>query len=159
MHFSLRSMPKQKIRRGPDTLKLAAQVAHHGHRFRDHVFAILMRQTTLLSVHRMFLGEPGERFFRPGFVSGSFRRFLMPPCIPTVSSARSKEKSRLQGVRAAFFNRDQTYTLVSCNRFIRSKKMLEEITTTFAWMIPIAICSQAEAATFLLGKASLLLWR
>ena len=145
-----------KDQTGPDTLKVAAQVAITEHRFRGHVFVIFdAADKIVVSSQDVPSANPANDSSPTGLLSsGSFRRFLDA----SVHSDRlfgevKGNKAGYRGFARHFSIRDQTYTLVILQSLHPQQEMLEEITTTFAWMIPIAILLASGGGYFLARKS------
>ena len=141
---------------GPDPFKAAAQVAIDEHLFRDQVYAVAdttgkMVVTSLESVRASF----GKDSPAPELLSSSsFQEFL--------GAAASKERSfgKVRGGRngyrafaRGFSARGKNYTLVILQSLRPQKEMLEEVTATFAWVIPVAIVLASVGGYFLARKS------
>ena len=143
-----------KDQSGPDSLKLAGQVAITEHRFRDHVFAIFdAAGSIVVSSQEVPPAAPGS--FANGLLSSpSFQRFLD-------ASSRSerffgKVKGGRDGYRAFarhFSSDGNTYTLVILQSLHQQQEMLEGVASTFAWVIPIAIVLASVGGYFLARKS------
>ena len=142
--------------RGPDSLRLAGQVAINEHRFRDHVFAVFdAAGNVVVSSHDVPPVTPAA-----GSSSGdllhthSFQHFLD-------ASAHSERflgevKGGREGYRAFarhFSSSGNGYTLVILQSLHAQREMLEEVTATFAWVIPIAIVLASVGGYFLARKS------
>jgi heavy metal sensor kinase len=145
-----------KDQTGPDSLNLAGQVAIREHRFRDHVFAIFDTAGNIVVSSQDVPPVPqGAGSFSGGPLSShSFRRFLD-------ASFRSerlfgKVRGGEDGYRAFarhFPSSGKTYILVILQSLHPQQEMLEEITATFAWVIPIAILLASVGGYFLARKS------
>jgi heavy metal sensor kinase len=141
---------------GPDALKVAGQVAINEHRFRDHVLALYDANGNLVvSSLDVPPAAPGEDLAPAGLLSSSsFQRFLE-------ASARTdrvfgKVRGNKAGYRAFsrhFSVREKTGTLIILQSLHAQKEMLEEVTTTFAWVIPIALLLASAGGYFLARKS------
>ncbi|HYT20244.1 MAG TPA: hypothetical protein VEW05_08445, partial [Candidatus Polarisedimenticolia bacterium] len=139
-----------KDQSGPDSLRLAGQVAITEHRFRDHVFAIFDEAGNIVVSSQ---DVPPASAAAP-LSSPSFQRFLD-------ASTRSdrlfgKVKGGRDGYRAFarhFSALGKTYTLVILQSLHPQQEMLEEVTATFAWVIPIAIVLASVGGYFLARKS------
>jgi two-component system, OmpR family, sensor kinase len=141
---------------GPDALKLAAQVAITEHRFRDHVFVIFDATERIVVSSQDVPSLTSAKDSSPaGLLSStSFRRFLD-------ASARSDRlfgevkgnKAGYRGFARHFSSGGQAYTLVILQSLHPQQEMLEEVTSTFAWMIPIAVLLASGGGYFLARKS------
>jgi two-component system, OmpR family, sensor kinase len=141
---------------GPNPLKAAAQVAIAEHNFRDDVYVIVDEAGKVIvsseDVSPASLAADSSR----GRVlsSSSFQRFL-------AASLRSDrlfgevedEKTGYRGFARHFASRGKTYTLIILQSLYPQKEMLEEVTSTFAWVIPIAILLASIGGYFLARKS------
>jgi two-component system, OmpR family, sensor kinase len=145
-----------KDQNGPDVFKLAGQVAITEHRFRDHVFAIFDEQGNLVvSSQDVPLAAPPIDSAPAGLLSSdSFQRFL-------AASSRSerffgKVRGDHAGYRAfarRFSSGGKAGTLVILQSLHAQQEMLEEVTATFAWVIPIALLLASVGGYFLARKS------
>src|SRR6266478_4069791 len=145
-----------KDQSGPDSLRLAGQVAITEHRFRDHVFAIFDESGRIVvSSQDVPPAAPATGSFAAGALSShSFQRFLD-------ASSRTERlfgnvKGGEDGYRgfARHFSSDgKTYILVILQSLLPQEEMLEEVTSTFAWVIPIAIVLASVGGYFLARKS------
>ena len=137
---------------GPDTPKVAAQVAIVEHRFRDHVFAVFDPKGGLLTSSQDL---PNEEVPAGLLSSTPFQKIL-------ADSARAERlfqnmKGGRSGYRAfvrKFPIKGQTYTLVILQSLYPQNEMLEEVRQTFAWVIPIAIILASMGGYFLAQYAA-----
>jgi heavy metal sensor kinase len=146
-----------KDQSGPGSLKEAGQVAINEHRFRDHVFAIFDDAGNVVVTSEGLPTAPAPASgSSPGgpLSSASFQRFL-----DTSSRADrlfGKVKGGKSGYRAfarRFSSSGKTYTLVILQSLHAQQEMLEEVTATFAWVIPIAIVLAGVGGYFLARKS------
>jgi len=145
-----------KDQSGPDSLKLAGQVAITEHRFRDHVFAIFdAAGNIVVSSQDVPPTTPVSGSSADGSLSSpSFQRFLD-------DSARSERlfgevnggRDGYRGFARHFFSSGNTYMLVILQSLHPQQEMLEEVTSTFAWVIPIAIVLASVGGYFLARKS------
>ncbi len=141
---------------GPDAFKLAGLVAVTEHRFRDHVFAIFDAKGNLVvSSQDVPLAAPAIDAVPLGLLSSdSFQRFLE-------ASSRSERffgnvrgnKAGYRGFARRFSSGGKTGTLVILQSLHAQQEMLEEITATFAWVIPIALLLASVGGYFLARKS------
>jgi heavy metal sensor kinase len=145
-----------KDQSGPDAFKLAAQVAITEHRFRDHVFAIFDANGNLVvSSQDVPLAVPPIDSSPAGLLtSSSFQRFL------EAASPSDRFFGKVSGNKAgyrAFARRFSTGgkagTLVILQSLHAQQEMLEEVTATFAWVIPIALLLASGGGYFLARKS------
>jgi heavy metal sensor kinase len=141
---------------GPDSLKLAGQVAITEHRFRDHVFAIFdAAGNIVVSSQDVPPVTPAlGSSFGSLLSTQSFQRFFDA----STRSERSygEVKGGRDGYRAFarhFSSSGNTYTLVILQSLHAQREMLEEVTATFAWVIPIAILLASVGGYFLARKS------
>ena len=145
-----------KDQSGPDSFELAGRVAITEHRFRDHVFAIFDESGKIVvSSQDVPPAAPATGSFAAGALSAhSFQRFLE-------ASSRTERlfgnvKGGEDGYRgfARHFSSDgKTYILVILQSLHPQEEMLEEVTSTFAWVIPIAIVLASVGGYFLARKS------
>ena len=145
-----------KDQSGPDSLKFAGQVAITEHRFRDHVFAIFdAAGNIVVSSQDVPPTTPVSGSSADGSLSSpSFQRFLD-------DSARSERlfgevkggRDGYRGFARHFSSSGNTYTLVILQSLHPQREMLEEVTSTFAWVIPIAIVLASVGGYFLARKS------
>ena len=145
-----------KDQRGPDAFKLAGQVAITEHLFRDHVFAIFDAQGILIvSSQDVPLAAPAIDSVPAGLLSSeSFQRFL------GASSRPERFFGKVRGNRAGyrafarhFSSGGKAGTLVILQSLHAQQEMLEEVTATFAWVIPIALLLASAGGYFLARKS------
>src|SRR5947208_2757668 len=135
---------------GPDSLRLAGQVAITEHRFRDHVFAIFDDAGNIVvSSQEVPPASSTVPFFSP-----SFQHFF------DASSRADRLFGKVKGGRDGyrgfarhFSSLGKTYTLVILRSLHPRSEMLEEVTETFAWVIPIAILLASGGGYFLARKS------
>jgi heavy metal sensor kinase len=145
-----------KDQSGPDSLKLAGQVAITEHRFRDHIFAIFdTAGNIVVSSQDVPPAAPATSSSAAGALSShSFQRFLD-------ASSRSERlfgevtggEDGYRGFARHFSSGGTTYILVILRSLHPQQEMLEEITSTFAWVIPIAIVLASLGGYFLARKS------
>ena len=141
---------------GPDAFKLAGQVAVTEHRFRDHVFAIFDAKGNLVvSSQDVPLAAPAIDSVPVGLLSSdSFQRFLN-------ASSRSERffgkvrgnKAGYRGFARHFSSGGKAGTLVILQSLHAQQEMLEGVTVTFAWVIPIALLLASVGGYFLARKS------
>src|SRR5213080_2865715 len=140
----------------PDPFTVAVEAAIAEHHFRDHVYAILDANGRLIA--RSTEDVPASSRKRADSAtlleSASFEQF--------VNSAAAAEQffGMVEGGRSgyrAFARRFTTqgnpYTLVILRSLHPRSEMLEEVTETFAWVIPIAILLASGGGYFLARKS------
>jgi heavy metal sensor kinase len=145
-----------KDQSGPGSLKLAGKVAITEHRFRDHVFAIFdAAEKIVVSSQDVPPAPPATGSPPTGLLSShSFQHFLN-------ASSRSERlfgevKGGVDGYRGFarhFSSGGKAYTLVILQSLHPQQEMLEEVTSTFAWVIPIAIVLASVGGYFLARKS------
>jgi two-component system, OmpR family, sensor kinase len=140
----------------PDPFTVAVEAAIAEHHFRDHVYAILDANGRLIA--RSTEDVPASSRKRADSAtlleSASFEQF--------VNSAAAAEqffgmvKGGRSGYRAfarRFTAQGNPYTLVILRSLHPRSEMLEEVTETFAWVIPIAILLASGGGYFLARKS------
>src|SRR5713101_2597404 len=141
---------------GPVPLRNAAQVAITEHRFRDHVFAVLDPAGRLfITSLDLPSAKPASELIRADFfASTSFRKFAEASLRDDAlfQNVRSGEDG-YRGIAQHFRVQGQTYTLVVLRSLHPQQEMLQEITTTFAWVIPIAVLLASAGGYFLARKS------
>jgi heavy metal sensor kinase len=141
-----------KDQSGPDSLKQAGQVAINEHRFRDHVFAIFDEAGNMV-VSSQDVPPAAAANGRP-LSSRSFQRFL--DASSRADRLFGKVRGGEDGYRAFarhFSSSGKTYTLVILQSLHAQQEMLEGVTETFAWVIPIAIVLASVGGYFLARKS------
>jgi heavy metal sensor kinase len=139
----------------PEALKLAARVAITEHRFGDHVFAILDAAGKMaVSSQDVPPVSPATDSSPAGLLSSrSFEQFLEGAARPDHPFGNVREKrSGYRGFAKPFLYGGQPYTLVTLQSLRPQHEMLEEVTSTFAWIIPIAILLASGSGYFLARK-------
>lgn len=141
---------------GPDPFRAAAQVAIAEHLFRDHVYAVAdATGKVLVSSLEGVPASSGMGSPAPDLLSsGSFQEFL------DASSHADRFFGKVKGGRSGyrafarrFSVRGNSYTLIILQSLRVQKEMLEEVTATFAWVIPIAILLASGGGYFLARKS------
>ena len=137
----------------PDPFTVAVEAAIAEHHFRDHVYAILDANGRLIA--RSTEDVPASSRKRADSAtlleSASFEQF--------VNSAAAAEQFFGRVVHLAFrllsgfTAQGNPYTLVILRSLHPRSEMLEEVTETFAWVIPIAILLASGGGYFLARKS------
>ena len=140
----------------PDAFKAAAQVAITEHRFRDHVFAIFdARGNLVVTSQDVPLATPGNDTAPAGLLtSTSFQRFF--DAVSRSDRFFGKVLGNKAGYRAfgrRFTTGGKAGTLVIFQSLHAQQEMLEEVTATFAWVIPIALLLASGGGYFLARKS------
>src|SRR5712664_470058 len=145
-----------KDQSGPDSLKFAGLVAITEHRFRDHVFAIFDPAGRLVVSSQDVAPAVPATGSSAGLLlsSRSFQRFLE-------AASRSERffgevkggEDGYRGFARHFTSGGKTYILVILQSLHVQQEMLEEVTSTFAWVIPIAIVLASVGGYFLARKS------
>jgi two-component system, OmpR family, sensor kinase len=141
---------------GPDALKMAAQVAITEHRFRDHVFAIFDDSGKLVVSSQDVPSANSAMDSSPaGLLSSvTFRRFLDAASRADRLFGEVKgNKAGYRGFARRFSSGGKAYNLVILQSLHPQQEMLEEVTSTFAWIIPIAILLASGGGYFLARKS------
>ena len=141
---------------GPNAFKLAAQVAITEHRFRDHVFAIYDSNGEKVVNSQDVPSAASAPDSSPAglLASRSFQRFL--EASQRTDRFFGKVRGNEDGYRgfARHFSLEgKAYTLVILQSLHPQEEMLEEVTSTFAWVIPIAILLASVGGYFLARKS------
>jgi len=141
---------------GPDALQLAGRVAITEHRFRDHVFAIFdAKGNVVVSSQDVPLAAPAIDTAPAGLLSSdSFQRFLR------AASRSERSYGKVRGIKSGyrafarrFSSGGKAGTLVILQSLHAQQEMLEEVTATFAWVIPIALLLASVGGYFLARKS------
>lgn len=145
-----------KDQSGPDSFRLAGQVAITEHRFRDHVFAIFDESGKIIVSSQDVPPAAAATGPSPAgaLSSPSFQRFLE-------ASSRSERlfgnvkggEDGYRGFARHFSSEGKTYIFVILQSLHLQEEMLEEVTSTFAWVIPIAIVLASVGGYFLARKS------
>jgi two-component system OmpR family sensor kinase len=144
-----------KEQSGPDALKGAGEVAIAEHRFPDRTFFIFDSTATLVvSSMEASPRDPEEFPLHNPLSSRSFQSFLNESfhsdrLFGQVRSGRGGYR----GFSRHFPAEGQTYTLIVLQSLHAQQEMLEEVTATFAWVIPIAIVLASLGGYFLARKS------
>jgi heavy metal sensor kinase len=141
---------------GPDSLKLAAQVAITEHRFRDDIFAIFdAAGKMIISSEDVPQVNSANESSPAAFLSSrSFQHFV--GAASRTDRLFGEVKGAGDGYRGFarhFSSEGKPYTLVILQSLHPQEVMLEEITSTFAWVIPIAILLASIGGYFLARKS------
>lgn len=140
----------------PDPFMVALEAAIAEHHFRDHVYAVLD------SSGKLIVGSTEDAPASPStrrdsgnlLESASFEQF--------VASGASAEqffgvvrggRSGYRGFARRFTAEGKPYTLIILRSLHPQSEMLEEVTATFAWVIPIAILLASGGGYFLARKS------
>jgi heavy metal sensor kinase len=145
-----------KDQSGPDSLKLAGQVAITEHRFRDHVFAIFDESGRIVvSSQEVPPAAAATGSSAAGALSShSFQRFLEASSHTERLFGNVKGgEDGYRGFARHFSSDGKTYILVILQSLHPQEEMLEEVTSTFAWVIPIAILLASVGGYFLARKS------
>lgn len=140
----------------PDPFQVAVQVAIAEHHFPDHVYAVTDEGGKVIINS---LGErlPDSKRDAPPanlLESASFQEFL-PGALRTERFFGKVEGGK-NGYRAfaqRFSAGGKNYVLIILRSMHPQKEMLEEVTATFAWVIPIAILLASGGGYFLARKS------
>jgi two-component system, OmpR family, sensor kinase len=142
---------------GPDAPKFAIQEAIIEHRFRDHVFAALDPGGALLTTSEGLPGKSADEPNRSALLSSAgFRRLTEHALRVAPQGAFENLKSGKGAYRAfarKFALQGQTYTLLILQSLRAQNEMLEEVRSTFAWVIPLAILLSSVGGYFLARKS------
>src|SRR5215472_2000876 len=138
---------------GPDAFQVALRTAIVEHHFRDHVYGIVDSSGNVIAKSLEANSEKGSdpaKLLR----SKSFEQFLDD----TLHEKRffgkvEGGKNDYRAFARRFSARDNTYTLVILHSLHPQAEMLEEVTETFAWVIPIAILLASGGGYFLARKS------
>ena len=141
---------------GPDAFKVAGQVAITEHRFRDHVFALYDANGNLVvSSLDVPPAAPADDSAPAGLLSSSsFHRFLQ------AAARGDRVFGKVRGSKAGYRAFARHYdtggkggTLIILQSLHAQQEMLEEVTATFAWVIPIALVLASVGGYFLARKS------
>jgi heavy metal sensor kinase len=141
---------------GPDSFKLAAQVAINEHLFRDHFYAIAdATGKVIVSSQDVQAANPVPDSSTAGLLSSrSFQEFLDASTHSDRLFGEIKgNKAGYRGLARHFSARGRNYTLIILQSLHPQQEMLEGVTSTFAWIIPIAILLASVGGYFLARKS------
>ena len=141
---------------GPDAFKLAARVAITEHRFRDHVFAIFdAKGNVIVSSQDVPTASLAPESTPAGLLSSrSFRHFLDASSRSDRTYGKVKgNEDGYRGFARRFSSGGKAHTLVILQSLHPQEEMLEEITSTFAWVIPIGIMLASMGGYFLARRS------
>jgi heavy metal sensor kinase len=143
-------------RTAPDPFKVAVQVAITEHHFRDHVYGIVDSAGKVIISSLDDVSAESSKNSPPAnlLASAAFDEFL------SRASRENRFFGNVKGGRSGyrafaqrFVARGSTYTLVILRSLHPQKEMLEDVTETFAWVIPIAILLASGGGYFLARKS------
>jgi heavy metal sensor kinase len=141
---------------GPASFEVATHEAIVEHLQRDHVYAIADENGKVI-VSSLEGAQPSSGRTAPPaslLVSESFQEFLGGA--QRAERFYGKVKGGRNGYRAfarRFTARGNTYALVILRSLHPQEEMLEEVTATFAWVIPVAILLASGGGYFLARKS------
>ena len=141
---------------GPDVFKIAAQVAINEHLFRDHFYAITDDTGKIIvSSQDIPAANPEPDSSAAGLLSShSFQEFLEAASRSDRIFGEIKgNKGGYRGFARHFSVRGRNYTLFIVQSLHAQKEMLEGVTSTFEWVIPIAILLASVGGYFLARKS------
>jgi len=141
----------------PDPFRAAARVAMVEHHFPDHVYAIMDASGNLiLSSFDVLPPDSARRSAPPNLLElQSFQEFQHAASREDQFFDKVKVSGR-SGYRAfarRFSARGKDYTLIILRSLHPQREMLEDVTDTFAWVIPIAILLASGGGYFLARKS------
>ena len=146
-------MEEQK---GLEAFKNASEVAIAEHRFRDHLFAVVNPSGSLfLTSLDLPSAKATPETVPTGLLSSEdFRRFVEAALRSDVLYQNvGKGRRAYRGYARHFPVRGQTYMLVILRSLHPQREMLQGITTTYAWVIPIAVLLASVGGYFLARKS------
>ncbi len=141
---------------GPDTFKAAVQVAMVEHHFPDHVYAIADAAGKVMISSLQGASADSTKHSPPANLleSESFRQFLKAASGAEQSFHKVKGgRSGYRGFARSFSARGNNYNLIILRSLHQQQEMLEDVTETFAWVIPIAILLASGGGYFLARKS------
>lgn len=139
-----------------DTIKYAGRVAILEHRFSDHIFAVLDPTNRIVISSADIPASPpgGEPFPGETFNSHSFQSFA------DVAAHGDRLYRNVKGGKAGFrgFARHipihgLNWTVIVLRSLHPQKEMLEDVVSTFAWIIPIGLLLAGAGGYFLARKS------
>ena len=140
---------------GPLAPKLAATEAIIEHRFRDHVFVVLDPEGKVLVSSQDLREKFPDESSPANLLSSRPFQEMVQATIPSDRVFRQVRGGR-SGYRAFgrhFSMRDQPYTLIILQYLHPQREMLEEVSATFGWVVPIAIILASGGGYFLAWKS------
>src|SRR5262249_29243250 len=141
---------------GPDPFKTAVQVAMVEHHFPDHVYAIADAGGRVMISSLEGASADSAKHSPPANLleSESFQGFLNGASRADRFFDKVKgDRSGYRGFARRFSERGKSYTLVLLRSLHPQQEMLEDVTDTFAWVIPIAILLASGGGYFLARKS------
>jgi two-component system, OmpR family, sensor kinase len=141
---------------GPDPVKLAGLTAIAEHRFQDHVFAILDWGGKIIvsSQEVSAVGAVQEAGIGKLLTSNSFLRFVEAASGPERFFGRVRDgEAHYRGFARHFELDGKKYELVILQSLRQQEVMLEGVTETFAWVIPISLLLASASGYFLARKS------
>jgi heavy metal sensor kinase len=141
---------------GPDAVKLAGLTAIAEHRFQDHVFAILDAGGKLIvsSQEVSATSTAQEAGITKLLASNSFGRFVDAADGPERYFGRVRDGDvHYRGFARRFDLDGKKYELVILQSLRQQEEMLEGVTETFAWVIPISLILASASGYFLARKS------
>ena len=140
----------------PDPFMVAVEAAIAEHHFRDHVYAILDSSGKLIarSTEESVANYRARRDSENLLESASFEQFVASGASAEQFFGRVKGgRSGYRGFARRFTAQGKPYTLVILRSLHPQSEMLEEVTETFAWVIPLAILLASGGGYFLARKS------
>ena len=141
---------------GADSVKLAGLTAIVEHRFQDHVFAILdLGGKVIVSSQDVTAAGAGQDVGAERLLgSNSFLKFVDAADGPERYFGRVREgKAHYRGFARRFELDGKKYELVILQSLHQQEEMLEGVTATFAWVIPISLLLASASGYFLARKS------
>jgi two-component system, OmpR family, sensor kinase len=141
---------------GVDSVKLAGLTAIAEHRFQDHVFAILdPGGKVIVSSQEVSTAGVGQEAGVPKLLtSNSFVRFVEAADGPERYFGRVREgAAHYRGFARRLELEGKKYELVILQSLRQQDEMLEGVTETFAWVIPISLLLASASGYFLARKS------
>jgi heavy metal sensor kinase len=141
---------------GPDPFRIALQAAIAEHHFRDHVYGIVDAAGNVIVSSLKDVPVDSGKGSAPANLleTTSFQQFLNGALRAERTFGKvSGGKNGYRAFARRFSARGNTYTLVILRSLHPQAEVLEEVTETFAWVIPIAILLASGGGYFLARKS------
>ncbi|HXM99592.1 MAG TPA: ATP-binding protein [Candidatus Dormibacteraeota bacterium] len=142
-----------------NSIKEAARVAILEHRFSDHIFAVLDSSNNIVISSADFPTAPAPDNEEPSvaevFHSPSFQTFkeVANSGDRLYRNVTGGAKAGYRGFARHIFINGQKWTVITLRSLHAQKEMLEDVVSTFAWIIPIGLLLASAGGYFLARKS------
>ncbi len=141
---------------GPDSVQLAGLTAIAEHRFQDHVFAILdsSGKVVVSSQEVSAAGAAQDAGIATLLSSSSFGKFVAAADRAPRAFGKVREgQAHYRGFARRFELEGKKFELVILQSLRQQEEMLDGVTETFAWVIPISLLLASASGYFLARKS------